>query len=551
MTTASDSFVKKSSKKQLSRQIKAKKIIASKELSLPFRNLREASKALSVPRTSLHRWTKQCPQPELAASMSAANAFFSSPEGQIWLHRIILAVGYVHQYGEEGVRGVQRFIQLAGLDQWTASATGSVHGWLNKLQNEIIAFGKYWREKLAPNMPRKLISIGEDENYHEGKPCLVAVEVLSNYILVEQLSETRTMEDWGLAVSKGLEGLNVKVLQCVGDSAKGIVAHAEKVLGVQHSPDLFHVQQEFSRATAVALKKQEEAMEKELENTRKLLKRAVGRRKKEQSEVIELQEREKLNELGVKMRKERRERIREARKNIGRYYHPVDLGTGRVLDAEEVAKRLKGAMSEIENGAKEAVLSPSSFKRIEKAKRMLEPMVSYLHFFYRALNQFIGGLGLELEEESWFREVLVPHSYLEIVSKKMQRKERVDLEPLLKQFEQRSMEGPSVRSERLAWLKEQARVAAGLFQRSSSCVEGRNGVLALKHHSLHEIREERLAAFTVVHNFDVRRADGTTAAERFFEQEHDELFEHLQKAVPMLGYPRPGRKGRGRQPKVA
>ena len=57
---------------------------------------------------------------------------------------------------------------------------------------------------------------------------------------------------------------------------------------------------------------------------------------------------------------------------------------------------------------------------------------------------------------------------------------------------------------------------ADLLQRSSSCVEGRNGQLSLRHHSLHRITPARLQALTAVHNYFIHRPDGMTAAERFF-----------------------------------
>ena len=84
-----------------------------------------------------------------------------------------------------------------------------------------------------------------------------------------------------------------------------------------------------------------------------------------------------------------------------------------------------------------------------------------------------------------------------------------------------------------------AKTCAELFQRSSSCVEGRNGQLALFHHGLHRLTETKLAALTVVHNFHIRRPDGTTPAERFFETEHRDLFSALLDRMPQL--PRPAR----------
>jgi hypothetical protein len=90
-----------------------------------------------------------------------------------------------------------------------------------------------------------------------------------------------------------------------------------------------------------------------------------------------------------------------------------------------------------------------------------------------------------------------------------------------------------------------AQACADLFQRSSSCVEGRNGHLALYHHGLHRLPRRKLEALTVVHNYFSRRPDGTTAAERFFGAPHEDLFEHLLARMPSLGRPRHGRLTRG------
>lgn len=79
--------------------------------------------------------------------------------------------------------------------------------------------------------------------------------------------------------------------------------------------------------------------------------------------------------------------------------------------------------------------------------------------------------------------------------------------------------------------------SAQLFQRSSSCIEGRNGQLALRHHGLHRISHRKLNALTVVHNFYLTRPDGSTAAQRFFQQPHCNLFEYLLTQVDLPGRP--------------
>ena len=78
---------------------------------------------------------------------------------------------------------------------------------------------------------------------------------------------------------------------------------------------------------------------------------------------------------------------------------------------------------------------------------------------------------------------------------------------------------------------------AQLFQRSSSCVEGRNGLLALLYHSLHRLSHRKLAALTSVHNFFIQRSDGSIPAERFFGSKPRGLFEWILERVDLPGRP--------------
>jgi hypothetical protein len=67
----------------------------------------------------------------------------------------------------------------------------------------------------------------------------------------------------------------------------------------------------------------------------------------------------------------------------------------------------------------------------------------------------------------------------------------------------------------------------------SSGVEGRNGQLALHHHGRHRLSDRKLAALTAVHNYHIRRADDTTAAERFFGRAHETLFAQVLQRMPL------------------
>ena len=92
-------------------------------------------------------------------------------------------------------------------------------------------------------------------------------------------------------------------------------------------------------------------------------------------------------------------------------------------------------------------------------------------------------------------------------------------------------------AEEMKLIENTAQQCVDMFQRSSSCVEGRNGQLSLRHHSLHRLSNRKLAALTAVHNYFTKRRDGTTAAERFFGNRPREMFEELLSKIDLPGRP--------------
>ena len=124
------------------------------------------------------------------------------------------------------------------------------------------------------------------------------------------------------------------------------------------------------------------------------------------------------------------------------------------------------------------------------------------------------------------KEVIFPLCYLKMIWRRLTIRVREEHKALLKSLEDMLRDAPWSEEFKNEWLK-QGQELAETFQRSSSCVEGRNGVLSMNYHRFHRLNARTLKALTIVHNFDVRRPDGTTAAERFFEAKHANLFKSL------------------------
>jgi hypothetical protein len=82
------------------------------------------------------------------------------------------------------------------------------------------------------------------------------------------------------------------------------------------------------------------------------------------------------------------------------------------------------------------------------------------------------------------------------------------------------------------------------FQRTSSAVEGRNGYLSRLHHANRGFTEQTLKVLTVIHNFDLKRDDGSTAAQRLFGKPFPDLFDWVVLNMGELPTPRKSKKTR-------
>ena len=168
-------------------------------------------------------------------------------------------------------------------------------------------------------------------------------------------------------------------------------------------------------------------------------------------------------------------------------------------------------------------------------------MVATILFFYFSLRAKVEAINLEPQVETAVIEKLIPAIYLQQASEKAKSAEirhrlRKQSEDILSALRE-SSPFAGLEQEELITIEKVSQECASLFQRSSSCVEGRNGQLSLRHHSLHRLSNRKLAALTTVHNYFIKRSDGTTSAERFFGSKPREMFEFLLGKIDLPGRP--------------
>ena len=198
---------------------------------------RQAAKRLDVPRTTLQAWhawqdrLDACPQ---------VVAFFESVPGLAFLHRLVLALHVVFvEIGACGIRLVCLLLEMTGLNRFVGASFGTQQRINLAVEEAMVAYTRTETQDLAQRMPPKVITVTQDETFTGGL-CLVTMEPVSNYIVLEQPAEARDHDAWNTLMAGALAPLKCQILQSTSDEAPGLLAYVASHLGVHHSPDLFH-----------------------------------------------------------------------------------------------------------------------------------------------------------------------------------------------------------------------------------------------------------------------------------------------------------------------
>jgi hypothetical protein len=524
------------------------------------RATRQAAHAAGVPHTTLRYWQQR--QQGIDAPPEWI-AFFESPAGLAFLKQLLLALHLVfQQHGTAGIRPLCLFLQLAHLAPFVASSYGAQQALAALLQELLPRYDQEQRQALAPRMKPKDITLCEDENFHGDQPCLVAIEPLSNFLVLEAYRPQRDADTWNQAIATALEGLPVTVIQVTSDLAKGLQAHAKEGLQANHSPDLMHTQADLHKATSLPLHRHTEAAQQKLQEVQQTVRdwqeryrlyqagiRSPGQPPDFEQRIRWAQEAERYWEQQVTQRQERQEQVRQAVRGLADDYHPFDAQTGQAVSAEQMHQRLQGRVQTVERLAQQAEVSETSREKIAKAKRVLPRLVASLVWFWHNLRLLVAALELSEAAERAVYEQLLPGLYWTAAAERgrtAQDKKR--LRELAASCLAKAWSTGSVLSglgeDLQGVVKRVGAEGVSRFVRSSSCVEGRNGQLALHHHGCHALSPGKLKALTVLHNYFMERTDESTAAERFFGQKPADLFAWLLERFPEP--PRPAKQARKR-----
>ena len=510
---------------------------------------REFSNSQGIPKSTLQGWRYSR---EKIDAPPTQIEFFESEIGQCFLERLVYAVIFhLHECGSVSLNLVSACFKDIGISKFFASSPTYLKKLARSMQDEVANFGKEQVATMSKNMSPRKISVAQDETFFNGQPCLVGIALYSNYIFLEKIVADRRADTWNFNMEQALKGLNVTVLQSCSDQGSSLIKHVEEHLSASSSPDLFHIIQDISRSGSRALACKEKGyldkLTNEHEKTMKLT------QKYELSSERPFVQHTHESRLSIQANTELRTltNLREAQLNCKNFkiarngvslnYHPYELKTGLPQSPEKVKALLLENMDQCQKAI--ADLGGKAQQKLNKAIRLIPKMCASLTFFFSTIAAFIEELGLDPRAKYLIEDELIPAAYLSIVAEKSRDKTStkrfLDLANEKRIDCLRGCGAYACFSEQERTLMlETATEMAQVFQRSSSCVEGRNGQLKLRYHNLHRLTQRKLSSLTVIHNFHIRRSDRTTPAQRFFRKTHPPLFETVLARMPELARPR-------------
>src|SRR6266581_4709543 len=212
----------------------------------------------SIRQVARHTGLSQSRVHRLGQAMERRNGhpeswFWDTEEGHRWLIRLVVAAlyhfGLTRGVGAETMRA---FFACLHLEQQVGCAPSTLRAVMEQLEPLILETTEAWeREGIAQGQMGPIVG-SVDETFLE-RMMLVFMDLVSGYILFEEVAADRTYETWYGRVKARLAPMKTRVLYLVSDRAKALIKLAETGLECPSIPDMFHLLHELAKGYSLAI----------------------------------------------------------------------------------------------------------------------------------------------------------------------------------------------------------------------------------------------------------------------------------------------------------
>lgn len=312
-------------------------------------------------------------------------------------------------------------------------------------------------------------------------------------------------------------------------------------LGCRSVPDLFHALRDLSRQIGCHLGRQLAHLETQMAQADAKLTQLQAQGKPTQAQqhrVAQLQTQYHLVQSTQAA-------YHSLLQQLSLCVHPFAINGSGFQTASEVIASLQQHASALTALPHDLQL-PNLQAAVDKFTQQIPSIAALIDTWWTWVCQSLSPQHLSPQTSNWLLTCLLPVVYWQ------QQLDKTN-SPALKQAYQATYEQaqrayrcdpltPTLTAEALQQWYSWAEWMVRKFQRTSSPVEGRNGYLSRIHHSGRGLSAHRLQVLTVIHNFALHRADGSTAAQRLYVRQFPDLFQYIVEHMGELPVPRKARK---------
>ena len=438
-----------------------------------------------------------------------------------------------------GADRLSEFFHRLQLHRHVGCSATALRGLRDEVEELIVRYGTEQHAQIQHAGQPVKICAGVDETFFD-QVILVLMDLESGYIVLEEAAADRTYVTWQARAKRALDQVGLGVRYVVSDRAKALVKLALTGFGCPSVPDSFHVLRDLAKAMSLGVAlKITRVDEKRVQAQQRLSRlKATGKDTHVQQRLIAHRDTPAVT-------------LRADQAHAQTLLRPASLA----VHPFAVADSHRQSAAQVETALQQTVVSLNTLrahhtqrdntKAVAKFTRQIAPLASRIDLWWQSVEQNVAASAADVETQQWLREQLLPTVYWQRQGEKTKTPAlKAAYQQAFQQAAQRLHQHPltaTLTPPALATWEKWARDQVALFQRASSAVEGRNGYLSQLNHCARGTPTQRLKALTVIHNFDLKRADGTTAAERLFGQTFPDVFEWTLARMGELPRPRKAR----------
>ena len=496
--------------------------------------------ATGLSKSSVHRHQQAIQR----RNQYAESLWWETEVGSQWLKLLVIAVVYYFGIKQGvGAESLSSFFMAIHLEGQVGTSASSLRKLEEQVRQTIVSYGEAQSPQCQPQ-PGQGICVGGDETFF-GLPILVMVELASGYILTEVECENRDYATWLEQIG---HWWNQKGWQChfmVSDRAKALVKLAVDGLGCVSVSDWFHALRALAQPLGSGIARKLSQLNKQQQTLAQQIVRASSADAHHQLEqamaTLSLQQQQ------VSLAQPNYHQALHTLTQMMHPFHPLSQDwqlwsalSHSLADPLAVFSTLASDYGTVK-----------AHQAIARFNTQIPSLAQGIHAWWQWVVQALRAQSDDPQVQTWVLTALLPWVYWQQQTDKTRQPE---LKSAYQQATERAyqhlvthaMTADIQDSDRQSWISW-CQWMVSKYQRSSSAVEGRNGYLSRLHHTARGLSAQTLQVLTILHNFDLRRADGTTAAQRLFGHSFPDVFEWV--VARMGDLPLARRSSKAHQPK--